>query len=142
MAFIRRRLSQSYSYQIIETYRAAGKVKQRVLCNVGPSPTIERALDVQLAALEYWERERTRHADDRNLAWVPIDERHIAWTKRNIKFLETVVVSMRHRWQLDTARQAFYEKQLHLYRRYERLGVVSSVACVCPDTTPATATVP
>ena len=51
MAFIRRRLSGkqdgTYSYQIIESYRAEGKIKQRVLYNLGPSPTIEAALDVQ-----------------------------------------------------------------------------------------------
>ena len=41
MAFIRKRLSSRmkyyrwYSFQWIETYRASGKVKQRVLANLG-----------------------------------------------------------------------------------------------------------
>ena len=35
MAFIRKRGS---SHQIIETYRAYGKVRQRVLANLGPYP--------------------------------------------------------------------------------------------------------
>jgi hypothetical protein len=51
MAFIRRRLSGrqegSYSYQILETFRADGKIRQRVLYNLGPSPTIDVALEVQ-----------------------------------------------------------------------------------------------
>ncbi len=42
MAFIRRRLSGkqdgSYSYQILESYREGGKIKQRNLYNIGPSP--------------------------------------------------------------------------------------------------------
>jgi hypothetical protein len=48
MAFIRKRISPSRrktpSYQIIETYREDGKVKQRVLANLGPNPTPEEAL--------------------------------------------------------------------------------------------------
>jgi len=48
MAFIRRRISPSRrktpSYQIIETYREDGKVKQRVLANLGSKPTPELAL--------------------------------------------------------------------------------------------------
>ena len=49
MAFVRKRISpsrrQTPSYQIIETYRECGKVKQRVLANLGCNPTPERALD-------------------------------------------------------------------------------------------------
>jgi hypothetical protein len=51
MAFIRRRLSsdnedgRSYSHQLIETYREGGKVKQRILANLGNAPTIADALE-------------------------------------------------------------------------------------------------
>jgi len=48
MAFIRKRISPSLkrtpSYQVIETYREDGKVKQRVLANLGCNPTPEKAL--------------------------------------------------------------------------------------------------
>lgn len=48
MAFIRKRISPSQkktpSYQVIETYREGGKVKQRVLANLGCYPTPEKAL--------------------------------------------------------------------------------------------------
>ena len=49
MAFIRKRTSptgrRTPSYQLIETYREDGKVKQRVLVNLGWFPTVEEALD-------------------------------------------------------------------------------------------------
>ena len=49
MAFIRKRISptgrRTPSYQVIETYREGGKVKQRVLANLGRFPTVEEALD-------------------------------------------------------------------------------------------------
>ena len=49
MAFIRKRISpsqrQTPSYQIIETYRSNGKVRQRVLANLGSSSMPERALE-------------------------------------------------------------------------------------------------
>ncbi len=45
MAFIRhRRTACGSSHQVVETYREGGKVKQRVLANLGPYPTIEEAL--------------------------------------------------------------------------------------------------
>lgn len=52
MAFIRRRLSSNhrfygkiYSHQLVETYREGGKVKQRVLANLGGAETIAEALE-------------------------------------------------------------------------------------------------
>ena len=49
MAFIRKRISptgrRTPSYQLIETYREGGKVKQRVLANLGWFSTVEKALD-------------------------------------------------------------------------------------------------
>jgi hypothetical protein len=55
--FIRKRRSsaQADSYQVIETYRENGGVRQRVLANLGPHPTIEEALATfgqEAAALE------------------------------------------------------------------------------------------
>jgi hypothetical protein len=65
--FIRKRFSSNtrfwgerYSYQIIETYRDAGKVKQRVLANLGASPTIAEALE--------WERDCIRRTQ--NMGWL------------------------------------------------------------------------
>jgi hypothetical protein len=52
MAFIRKRLSSMhrlygtiYSYQLIETYRDGGRVKQRVLANLGGAETVTEALE-------------------------------------------------------------------------------------------------
>ena len=49
MTFIRKRISptgrRTPSYQVIETYREGGKVKQRVLANLGWFPTVEEASD-------------------------------------------------------------------------------------------------
>ena len=55
MLFIRRRSRsknrQTFSYQVIETYRAHGKVKQRVIVNLGQYETVEAALDADRAHL-------------------------------------------------------------------------------------------
>lgn len=48
MLFIRKRRSkkgQTLSHQVIETYRAHGKVKHRVIANLGQYASIEAALD-------------------------------------------------------------------------------------------------
>jgi hypothetical protein len=59
MAFIRKRLSSDhrldgkcYSYQLIETFREGGKVKQRVLANLGRSPTIADAIEWERAFIQ------------------------------------------------------------------------------------------
>src|SRR4051794_24808917 len=45
MMFIRKRQSmRSASYQVIETFRENGKVRQRVLANLGRYPTVEEAI--------------------------------------------------------------------------------------------------
>ena len=53
MLFIRKRSSsknrQTFSYQVIETYRAHGRMKQRVVANLGQCPTVEAALEVERA---------------------------------------------------------------------------------------------
>jgi hypothetical protein len=60
MAFIRKRLSSNdqsrgtiYSYQLIETYRDGGKVKQRVICNLGGCATVEEALQCFQQRLDF-----------------------------------------------------------------------------------------
>ena len=51
--FIRMRQSTKHpSYQIIETYREGGKVKQRVIYNLGHHPTIEEALKAKYRSLK------------------------------------------------------------------------------------------
>ena len=62
MAFIRRRLSslnfrgkgERYSHQLVETYRDGGKVKQRVLLNLGSSASVAEARKAAQDSLEYW----------------------------------------------------------------------------------------
>ena len=57
MAFIRRRLNpntRNYSHQLIETYRVAGQVKQRVLANLGRFETIDAALASARENLRQW----------------------------------------------------------------------------------------
>lgn len=53
MLFIRKRSSsknrQTFSYQVIETYRAHGRKKQRVVANLGQCPTVEAALETERA---------------------------------------------------------------------------------------------
>ena len=53
MAFVRKR---GDSHQLIETYRAGGKVKQRVIANLGHSTTPEEALRHDRVQLQTWER--------------------------------------------------------------------------------------
>jgi hypothetical protein len=62
MAFIRKRLSstcrygETYTHQLIETYRDHGKVKQRVLANLGRSTSVEEALAIARENLDFWQR--------------------------------------------------------------------------------------
>lgn len=56
MAFIRRRQyarrladADGVSYQLVESYRADGKVRQRILANLGTYPTVAEALGAVLA---------------------------------------------------------------------------------------------
>jgi hypothetical protein len=55
MAFIRKRMSSRsstctvYSFQFIETYRAEGKVRQRVLCNIGAFRSAAQAASARWA---------------------------------------------------------------------------------------------
>jgi hypothetical protein len=61
--FIRKRISKnkyskegfSESYQLIETYREEGKVKQRVICNLGRDATPEAALERARYWLKWYE---------------------------------------------------------------------------------------
>ena len=56
MALIRCRQSNcGLSYQAIETFRRDGKVKQRVLANLGHYPTVEEALEATRHSVGLWE---------------------------------------------------------------------------------------
>jgi hypothetical protein len=58
--FIRRRRSTKHvSHQIIETYREGGKVKQRVIYNLGRHPTIEEALKAKCGVLKVLQEHST-----------------------------------------------------------------------------------
>ena len=69
--FIRKRISKNKrgfteSYQLIETYREEGKVKQRIVCNLGRDATPEAALETAhqwMSKYEEWlsRREQRRH---------------------------------------------------------------------------------
>jgi hypothetical protein len=53
MAFIRKRKCRGewsekrgqHSYQLVETYRENGKVKQRIVANLGHLPTVAQAIE-------------------------------------------------------------------------------------------------
>jgi hypothetical protein len=65
MAFIRKRISQTKrrtpSYQLIETYREGGKVKQRIIENLGPYPTIAEAIRGEQEMVKFWEEVYREH---------------------------------------------------------------------------------
>ncbi len=98
MPFIRSRISQTKRYgetkshQLIETYRENGKVKQRVLANLGSHPTVEEALEHTRKAIEW-----TRGALARRKTQGPrgggrlarCRERHLAWWRRRLARQET-----------------------------------------------------
>jgi hypothetical protein len=61
--FIRKRqATKSPSYQVIETYREGGKVRQRVIYNLGHHATIEAALKYKRDWLRYLTRPAKRRA--------------------------------------------------------------------------------
>ncbi len=66
MAFVRCRTAQTKhhgetkSHQLIETYRENGRVKQRVLANLGDHPTVEEALDHTRKAVDWTRRALAR----------------------------------------------------------------------------------
>jgi hypothetical protein len=145
MAFIRRRLSGKqdgrYSYQILESYREGAKIKQRVLYNLGPSPTIASACVVQHEALAYY-RERLRGelemrakpfaergchiwTDSAVDNWIEHYRQRIERTNENIAFLERVVVSNGSHWKSDTTLDVYHERLAHLSKNYDydRLGM-------------------
>jgi hypothetical protein len=56
MAFIKKRRSgkERFSYQLVETYRKGGKVKQRILCNLGRYPSLALAIQGEIENLEFY----------------------------------------------------------------------------------------
>ena len=104
MAFIRKRLSSVqaytwYSFQFIESYRAGGKVRQRVLCNIGAfrsaaqAASARRAIDrlpvcyreEVLRRLEAMTREEPAIQDEENA------------TKKTLEALERTIAAARRR---------------------------------------------
>lgn len=68
--FIRKRLTKrgTESYQMIETYRVGTNVRQKVLCNLGRSPEIQKSLEglqkrlaLELRLLERINTKRPHH---------------------------------------------------------------------------------
>ena len=115
MAFIRKRISptgrRTLSYQLIETYREGGKVKQRVLANLGRCSTVEEALEDTRRHLELAARclsEGKRYLRRWNLICKlgsdkPVVEKQVERLRRQAEALERVVSkSVRRRTIPDT----------------------------------------
>ena len=110
--FIRKQIRKSKkwgigkSYQVIETYREGGKVKQRVVCNLGWDATPELALKTakeRLEACDGWmKKPYPMHYDSGR--YIPEDVRakkeqerlkeYLKWENR-VKELEAVVSKMK-----------------------------------------------
>jgi hypothetical protein len=81
VAFIRKRFSSNhrhhgkiYSCQVVETYREGGKVKQRVVFNLGCNETIAEALEWRKRWLEDYRKSLKRGQPD--LGWPQREGRH------------------------------------------------------------------
>jgi len=142
MAFIRKRLSgpqrKSYSYQLLESYRVDGKIRHRVLFNLGPCPTIDAVLEEL--------QERLKSAKE-NLAWLQestpsnpfvssnmyleMANEDIADTEASIAFLRRVVVSDPRRHESDTTSR-FHRP---IFMRHCRLwkNAALTVSRICKD---------
>ena len=111
MAFIRcRQSNRAKSYQFVETYREDGKVKQRVLANLGPHPTVELALENACCCVARAERyvEHCKHGWTRRGR--PVHPKHLlnaekdlARHRHDLERLEAVVSeTSRRRDVVDT----------------------------------------
>ena len=93
MSFIRRKVAHSKTYYaLVESYRENGKVKQRILCPLGKSPTFEDAIKRQKKFAAFWpdapeeikiereERMRTLKYWKRNHT----SKRHVVTQKRTV----------------------------------------------------------
>ena len=111
MAFIRcRQSSREKSHQLVETYREVGKVKQRVLANLGPYPTVELALENSRRRVARAERRVEHCKHGRTRQWRPLHPKHLlkaekdlARDRHDLDRLETVVSeTSRRRDVVDT----------------------------------------
>ena len=97
MAFIRcRQSSRAKSYQVVETYREDRKVKQRVLANLGPYPTVELALENMRRRVARAERRVEHCKHGRTRQGRPLHPKHLsevdlAGYHHDLERLETVV---------------------------------------------------
>jgi hypothetical protein len=142
MAFIRRRLSGkqrgSYSYQIVESYREAGKVKARYLYNLRASATIGEAIEakrrelaqhrVWLAELEdsgYWEKQRQkgRHYQPSSREYHERELRYWRWRvavdEAILAFLESCSVTNRN-VKLDTTARQNLDTAVKVFQSYQQ----------------------
>lgn len=115
MAFIRcRQSNRAKSYQFVETYREDGKVKQRVLANLGPYPTVELALENARRCVARAERyvEHCKHGWTRRGR--PVHPKHLSNAEKDLarhcydlERLEAVVSeTSRRREVIDTTPSA------------------------------------
>jgi hypothetical protein len=114
--FIRKRISKnkyrkegfSESYQMIETYREGGKVKQRVICNLGRDATPEAALERARYWLKWYEEGLSKpwkagYSMGRYISRKRVDERQesleksYAKAKEKVEKLERVVSQITRR---------------------------------------------
>jgi hypothetical protein len=115
MAFIRKRHSSNhrlygdiYSYQLIETYRENGKVKQRVICNLHGCETVEQALEIAKEHLEDYRKTVARG--------VPAYDWPQTWSWRRLSTAEQELEKTR--WREHMASEvASYEARVALLER-------------------------
>ena len=122
MSFIRCRTSKTQrggetkSYQLIKTYRDSGKVRQRVLANLGSHPTVEEALEHTRTAVE-WTRGALARREARGPRgggrMVRSFERDLAWWRARLereevqlRALEAVVSELRAGGTISTLQAA------------------------------------
>jgi len=121
MAFIRKRLSsvhrlygERYSFQVIETYREAGKVKHRVLANLHGCDSIEKALQFTKEQLEDYRRILARGKPE--FGW--------SETRSWLRLSEQEQEQEKSQWrECIASRVAWYEERVALLER--ALTVVS-----------------
>ena len=85
MAFIRcRQSSREKSYQVVETYREEGKVKQRVLANLGPYPTVGLAIENARRRVARDERRVEHCKHGRTRQWRPLHSKHLLKAEKDL----------------------------------------------------------
>jgi len=100
--FIRKRLSSrskrgrpGFSHQVLESYRHDGKIKHRVICNLGPHATPEEALEACVAELEALQNPPECQSPTDELRGQADRMRRAEQTRRQIEELKAVVAAWR-----------------------------------------------